>query len=55
MIVAGYNPETTNLEKTYLSAFVAVGVTSLPVKNNDRFIATRRILLGRMGDERNDQ
>lgn len=54
MIVAGYNPETTNLEKTYLSQFIAKGVTSLPVKNNDRFISGRRILVGRMGDEQSE-
>lgn len=51
MIVTAHNPETTDLEKTYLSAFLAKGSNSLAVKNNDRFVNGRRILLGAMGAE----
>jgi hypothetical protein len=54
MIVTAFNPETDELEKTYVSSYLASGNNSLPVKNNDRFVAGRRILLGRMGDERSE-
>ncbi len=54
MIVKAFNPETDHLEKTYLSAYTAKTAVSLPVKNNDRFVATRRIMIGRMGDERTE-
>lgn len=52
MIIRAPNPSTTHLEKTYLSSYHDVGVTTLQVKNNDRFATTRRGLLGRMSDER---
>jgi hypothetical protein len=54
MIITAFNPDTDDLEKTYISAYVAAGVNSLPVKDNDRFLTTRRVLLGRMGDERSE-
>lgn len=54
MIVTAYNPDTSALEKTYISSYQAKGVTTLPVKNNDRFIAGRRALIGRMGSERSE-
>lgn len=52
MILNAYNPSTENLEKSYLSNSYPVGATSLVVRNNDRFIATKRILLGVMGSEK---
>lgn len=52
MIVSAFNPETDDLEKTYLSSFAATGATVLAVKNNDRFINLRKVLVGEMGGER---
>lgn len=54
MIVSAFNPETDELEKTYLSSLVAAGATTLPVKNNDRFVNGRKVLLGEMGGERSE-
>ena len=54
MIITAYNPETDNLEKTYISNYLDKDTTSFPVKNNDRFIADARVLVGRMNDERSE-
>lgn len=54
MKVTAFNPETDDLEKTYLSSYQESGVTTLPVKNNQGFTATYPILIGRMGDERSE-
>jgi hypothetical protein len=54
MIVTAFNPETDDLEKTYLSAYLPEGSTIVAVKNNDKFVADRRILMGRLGDERSE-
>lgn len=54
MIISSFNPDTTDLEKTYISAYQSKGTTTLPVKNNDRFVATYPILIGRMGGERSE-
>lgn len=45
------NPETTNYEKSYLTNPYSVGTTSIQVKNNDRFAANDRIMIGEMGNE----
>lgn len=52
MIVTAFNPETTDLERTFLSQYEAEGSASLHVKNNDRFATTQAILIGKMGTER---
>lgn len=54
MIISAYNPETTELEKTYLSSAVLVDATNLPVKNNDNFVVGGKILVGEMGGERSE-
>lgn len=54
MIISAYNPETTELEKTYLSSGVVIDDTSLPVKNNDRFVVGGKILVGEMGGEHSE-
>lgn len=54
MIVTAFNPDTDELEKTYLSTFVPKGAVSLPVKNNDRFISGRKIMIGAMGGEKTE-
>lgn len=54
MIVSAFNPDTDDLEKTYLSSFAATGATVLAVKNNDRFVNLNKVLLGEMGGERSE-
>ena len=54
MIVSAFNPDTSDLEKTYLSDFAGTGETVLKVKNNDRFIVGRRILIGQMSGEKSE-
>ncbi len=51
MILTLLNPETADLEKTYLSNSVSAGVTTLNVKNNNKFTAFLRIMIGEMGTE----
>ncbi len=51
MIVPVFNPETTDLEKSYLSNPYSSGATSIEVKNANRFAANDRILIGEMGTE----
>jgi len=54
MIVSAFNPETDELEKTYLSSLAATGATALAVKNNDRFAVDDFILLGEMAGEKSE-
>ena len=54
MIVSAFNPDTSDLEKTYLSDFAGTGETVLKVKNNDRFVVGRRILIGQMSGEKSE-
>lgn len=54
MLIAATNPETANLEKSYLSNPYNVGVISIQVKNSDRFVANDRIMLGEMGQEKTE-
>lgn len=54
MIVSAFNPETAELEKTYLSASQDAADTVLAVKNNDRFAADDFVLIGEMGGEKSE-
>ena len=54
MIVTAWNPETDELEKTYLSQVVQKNSSSLKVKNADRFAQNKRILIGEMGMEQSE-
>lgn len=54
MIVSAFNPETLDLEKTYLSTTQDEGDTALAVKNNDRFAVDDYILVGEMGGENSE-
>ena len=54
MILTLLNPETTDLEKSYLNTSYSIGVTSVEVKNNDRFAANDRIMIGEMGQEKTE-
>lgn len=54
MIVSAHNPETDELEKSYLTTQFAAGVTTLTVKNNNKFAGDDRVLIGEMGHERSE-
>lgn len=54
MNIVAYNPPTDHLEKTYLSKSYSAGVSSLMVKNTDRFAYGEAILIGEMGRERSE-
>lgn len=54
MIITAFNPDTVDLEKTYISTYTAEGAATLPVKNNDSFEVGQPILVGSMGDERTE-
>lgn len=54
MKIVAYNPETKDLEKSYLGKSYASGVTSLLLKNTDRFADGQKILIGEMGRERSE-
>lgn len=51
MLIPVFNPETTDLEKSYLINPYSVGINSSQVKNSDRFAANDRIMIGEMGLE----
>lgn len=51
MILTAYNPSTENLEKSYLTASYAAGVTTMLVRNANNFSANDRIMIGEMGNE----
>lgn len=54
MIITAFNPETDDLERSFLSNAVSAGATSLTVKNNDRFAANDRVMVGEMGREKTE-
>jgi len=54
MVISAFNPETTDLEKSYLLNPYSVGATSILVKNSDRIAANDRIMLGEMGQEKTE-
>lgn len=56
MIITAFNPSTDNLEKSYLSSAYAAGVTTIVLKNTDRFssTSTSRIMIGEMGREKTE-
>lgn len=54
MLINAFNPETDDLEKSYLSNSYGVATTTILVKNNDRFIANDRIMIGEMGQEKTE-
>lgn len=51
MIITSFNPDTSDLEKSYLSNRYSAGVTTIAVKNSDRFAASDRILIADQGLE----
>lgn len=54
MVITLFNPETDDLEKSYLSNPYAIGVNSIAVKNADRFALNDRIMIGEMGQEKTE-
>lgn len=54
MILTLLNPETGDLEKSYLSNPYSIGVNTIVVKNADRFALNDRIMLGEMGEEKTE-
>lgn len=54
MLISLYNPEVVDYEKSYLANAIAAGVTSIEVKNADRFAANYRIMIGQMGQEKTE-
>lgn len=54
MIIQAFNPEVDDLEQTSLSTSVAAAATSLPVKNSNGFLNTRKVLVGIMGNEKSE-
>ncbi len=54
MVIPVLNFETDGLEKSYLANPYSVGTTSIEVKNNNRFAANDRIMLGEMGNEKTE-
>lgn len=54
MILTLHNPDVTDYEKSYLTNDCSAGVTSINVKNNDRFAANDRVMLGEMGQEKTE-
>lgn len=54
MILTVLNPETNDLEKSYLSNPYSIGVNSIAVKNADRFALNDRIMIGEMGEEKTE-
>lgn len=54
MIITAFNPDTDNLEKTYISQSYAASIVSLEVKNNNNFANNDRILIGELGMEKSE-
>lgn len=54
MLLTLLNPETADLEKSYLNASYSAGINSIMVKNSDRFAADDRIMIGEMGQEKTE-
>lgn len=54
MTIPVLNFETTGLEKSYLSNPYSAAVTAISVKNNNRFAANDRVMIGEMGQEKTE-
>lgn len=54
MIVTAFNPDTKDLERTYLSQSYVAGTSSFSVKNAQGFANSKAILIGKQGDERSE-
>lgn len=54
MLITAYNPETENYEKSFLTSAISAGVTTLNVKNNQKFALNDRIMIGEQGREKTE-
>src|SRR3954463_11338868 len=54
MIISTLNPSTDDYEKSYLANPYTAGVTSIEVKNNNRFAANDRLQIGETGLEKTE-
>lgn len=54
MLIPVYNPETNLYEKSYLANDYSGGVTSIEVKQTERFAANDRIMIGEQGQEKTE-
>lgn len=54
MLIPVYNMDTAEYEKSYLLNPYSVGVTSIGVKNTNRFATNQRIMIGAMGQEKTE-
>ena len=54
MVITAFNPLTDGLEKSYLASSTSAGATVLTVKNDDRFLANDKIMIGEMGREKTE-
>lgn len=54
MLIPVFNPETQDLEKSFLTDNYSSGATLISVKNTDRFITNDRIMIGEMGQEKTE-
>lgn len=54
MIVTAWNPQTEDLEKTYLTGVTAAAAAYLTVRNADRFPTNKFVLIGDMGYEQSE-
>lgn len=54
MVITSYNPDTVDLEKTYLANSYSAGITSIETKNTDNFVVNDRIMIGEMGQEKTE-
>lgn len=53
-LVNFYNPDTDNLEKSYLTKAISNGITDFVIKNANKFGANDRVLIGEMGREKSE-
>lgn len=49
-----HNPETVDLERTFLSRSTAIGAINFPVKNSNKFAQDQKVMIGEMGNERTE-
>lgn len=54
MVIPVYNPSTDNLERSYLTQGISLGVSAITVDNNNNFAQNDRIMIGEMGREKTE-
>lgn len=54
MLIPVFNPETDDLERSFLANNYSASTTAISVKNSDRFAPNDRIMIGEMGQEKTE-